>query len=107
QTPDITRQYLQELYQTLIAPLNEALTRRGEAATDSRVSASAPPRLLVVPHGVLHYLPFTALLDPGTDEYLLQQYEVVMLPSASVLQFVTTAGEQETDSTSSSPHLPA
>ncbi len=48
-------------------------------------------RLLIVPDGKLHYLPFGALPDPqitgrtGTQQPLLVAHEIVTLPSASVL----------------------
>jgi CHAT domain-containing protein/Tfp pilus assembly protein PilF len=43
-------------------------------------------RLVVVPDGVLHYLPFGALPDPAApDRPLIARHEVVSLPSASVL----------------------
>ena len=42
--------------------------------------------LLVVPHGVLHYLPFAALHD-GSN-YLLDSHALRYLPSASVLKFL-------------------
>lgn len=41
-------------------------------------------RLLIVPHAELHYLPFAALLEDGVHgRYLVQRYELVMLPSGS------------------------
>ncbi len=40
-------------------------------------------RLIVVPDGALHYLPFAALPRPGSVDPLLARHEVVMLPSAS------------------------
>jgi len=43
-------------------------------------------QLLLVGHGVLHYLPFAALSD-GTG-YLVDRYSLRFLPSASVLQFL-------------------
>jgi CHAT domain-containing protein len=43
-------------------------------------------RLLLVGHGMLHYLPFAALSN-GTD-YLVDRYSIRLLPSASVLQFL-------------------
>jgi CHAT domain-containing protein len=43
-------------------------------------------RLLVVGHGVLHYLPFAALSD-GSG-HLVDRYSLRLLPSASVLQFL-------------------
>ena len=41
--------------------------------------------LLIVPHDVLSYLPFSALLDEATDRYLVEDYTVRMLPSAAAL----------------------
>lgn len=42
--------------------------------------------VLIVGHGALHYLPFTALSDGAG--YLVDQYSLRLLPSASVLQFL-------------------
>ncbi|HWM92511.1 MAG TPA: CHAT domain-containing protein [Thermoanaerobaculia bacterium] len=42
-------------------------------------------RLVVVPDGALHYIPFSALPAPGTTEPLVERHEVVSLPSASSL----------------------
>lgn len=42
-------------------------------------------RLLIVPDGALHYLPFAALPLPGTSEPLVAGHEVVVSPSASAL----------------------
>ena len=41
--------------------------------------------LLMVPHDVLSYLPFAALLDETTDRYLVEDYSVRVLPSAAAL----------------------
>jgi CHAT domain-containing protein/tetratricopeptide (TPR) repeat protein len=42
-------------------------------------------RLLIAPHVELHYLPFAALVQPGTPERLLiERYVVEYVPSASV-----------------------
>ena len=46
-------------------------------------SLAGPRRLYIVPFGELHYLPFH-LLRRG-DRYLIQDHEVVMLPSAGLL----------------------
>lgn len=43
------------------------------------------PRLIVVPHGVLHYVPFAALMD-ASGKYLTEHTAIVMAPSASVWQ---------------------
>ena len=42
--------------------------------------------LTIVPHGALHYLPFNALNSGG--EYLIDRYNIRVLPSASVMQFL-------------------
>jgi CHAT domain-containing protein len=43
--------------------------------------------LIIVPHDVLHYLPFHALVGPD-GRYLIEKYPVYYLSSASLLQFV-------------------
>lgn len=59
-----------ELYARLIAPLD----------------LPAQGKLLVVPHGILHYVPFNALVA-GKD-FLIDRYSIRFLPSASVLAFL-------------------
>jgi CHAT domain-containing protein len=47
----------------------------------------AGKELIIVPHDVLHYLPFHALV--GSDgRYLIEKYPIYYLSSASLLQFV-------------------
>jgi hypothetical protein len=62
---------LQQLYQWLIAPLKPQLNTS---------------QLAIVPHGVLHYLPFAAL-STG-ERYLCNDYTLITLPSASILRFL-------------------
>lgn len=62
----------QSLYQRLVLPLRGSLNKR---------------HLIIVPHGALHYLPFSALYD-GRD-YLIDQYGIRMLPSASVIKYLS------------------
>jgi CHAT domain-containing protein/tetratricopeptide (TPR) repeat protein len=52
-------------------------------------------RLLVVPDGALHYVPFAAVPLPGTGEPLLARHEIAYLPSASVLATLRSHGERE------------
>ena len=59
-----------ELYSKLIAPLAPYIRHR---------------RLLLVPHGVLHYLPFAALQNPKTGRHLIDDFTLTYAPSASVL----------------------
>ena len=41
--------------------------------------------LYLVPHGVLHYLPFGALVNPTSGRVLLEDYELTYLPAAAML----------------------
>jgi CHAT domain-containing protein len=50
-------------------------------------------KLIIVPHGALHYLPFAALSDG--NEYLIDRFSIRMLPSASVLSFLKVRTTQE------------
>lgn len=59
------------LYQHLIQPLLPHITGK---------------ELIIVPHDVLHYLPFHALLSPE-GRYLIEKYPIYYLSSASLLQF--------------------
>ncbi len=54
--------------------------------------------LIIVPHGILHYLPFQALQD-NDGEYLIDKYTISYLPSASTLQYI------ESENTSSVENL--
>ena len=74
------RGLLHQLYELLIAPLDDVLTSYRQ--------------LIIVPHGPLHYLPFHALHDGRS--FLLEQHEVSYLPGASILRYCC-----ETQSTAS------
>ena len=61
-----------------------------------RIVASARPHirgknLLIVAHDVLHYLPFGALRTPE-GRWLIEDYTITTLPSASVLKFLQDKG---------------
>jgi len=60
-----------ELYKLLISPIAAHLDR-------NRV-------LCIVPDGVLHQLPFAALVEPKAGRYLVEEFALVTNPSASVL----------------------
>lgn len=64
----------QRLHQRLIAPLQTQLAGKD---------------LLIVPHGVLHYLPFALLHDGHTP--LVARHRLRTLPSASVLAYLPPA----------------
>lgn len=59
----------------------------GELAQRIEVSG----KLVIVPDGVLHYLPFEALIQNG--RYLLEDHEISYLPSASMLGLWQTSPE--------------
>ena len=59
---------LQRLYSLLIEPL--------------ALDQSKKQRLVIVPYGILHYLPFHLLFDGS--KYLIEKYEVVVLPAAGL-----------------------
>jgi CHAT domain-containing protein len=63
----------EEAYVQLIAPLRE------------HIHGS---RLIVVPHSVLHYVPFAALRDGGSGRYLIDDFTLTYVPSASALRFL-------------------
>jgi CHAT domain-containing protein len=63
----VTQAQLRQLYDEILAPIRAHLTAR---------------HLIVVPHGVLHYLPFYALLDEST--YLIDSFTISCVPSASI-----------------------
>ena len=50
-------------------------------------------KLIIVPHGSLHYLPFAALSDG--EEYLIDRFSIRMLPSAGILIFLQKRMNQE------------
>jgi CHAT domain-containing protein len=70
-----------DLYRMLIAPILPH-TRGNE--------------LIVVPHGVLHYLPFQALYSPKR-RYLIEDYTIAYMSSASLLQFVREKRKLQSD----------
>jgi CHAT domain-containing protein/tetratricopeptide (TPR) repeat protein len=65
-----TDRHLQTLYATLIEPLAGELRTR---------------QLTIVPHGLLHFLPFHAFSDG--QHYISDNFEVAYAPSASVLRY--------------------
>jgi CHAT domain-containing protein/tetratricopeptide (TPR) repeat protein len=75
-----TERQLRLLYELLLAPLGSALH-----AT----------RLIVVPHGLLHYVPFAALHDGAA--HVLRRYTISLLPSASALTTCRTRPERPID----------
>lgn len=73
----------EEAFAALFAPLRDRIRHR---------------RLIVIPHGVLHQIPFAALRDPKSGRYLIEDYTLLFAPSASTLPFLR---EKETPVTGS------
>lgn len=64
--------FLQALYDSLVKPAEQLF--------------EGIKRLVIVPHGILHYLPFHALFDG--EQYLLDSYVISTIPNASLLRFM-------------------
>jgi len=66
-------------------PAEEALSELSNLLLRPVAGLLPGKRLLIVPDGALHYLPFAALPMPGSSEPLVAGHEVVTSPSASAL----------------------
>lgn len=62
-----TKKYLSELYTLLLRPLKDFTKTK---------------KLTIVPHGILHYVPFHALFDG--ENYVIENREVAYVPSAKI-----------------------
>lgn len=60
-------------YAALIAPLRKKIHKN---------------RLMIVPLGELHYVPFAAFLDETKQRYLVEDFPIVYVPSASTIRFL-------------------
>lgn len=69
---------LRQLYNALLAEVAGSLRRA--------------KKLIIIPHGFLHYLPFHALYGPNGP--LLTEYEISYLPSTRFIQYGRTATTQ-------------
>lgn len=63
----VVQAHLRHLYEEVFAPVRAQLSAR---------------HVIIVPHGVLHYLPFHALMDDGG--YLIDSFTISYAPSGSV-----------------------
>jgi CHAT domain-containing protein len=70
-------QHLIEIYRQVFAVLEPQLDCR---------------KLIIIPHGALHYVPFHALLD--RRGYLIDRFEISYAPSATVLRLCRMRGRQ-------------
>lgn len=71
--------YAESLYRKLLAPV---------------IPLIKTPKIILVSHGPLHYLPFAALYDG--KGYLIDRFSIRYLPSASILSFLKTGVRKET-----------
>lgn len=74
-----TERFSRSLYDVLIRPLEAYLP--------------AGRQLVLVPHGVLHYLPFPALRS-AEGSYLIDRHPLALAPSATVLGFCVRKGSR-------------
>jgi hypothetical protein len=75
----LTQRVLTSLYKELIEPLEPLLKESVDRTSDRSVASR---KLVIVPHGLLHRVPFHALFDGGS--YLLERFELSYAPSAKV-----------------------
>lgn len=75
------RRELGELHRLILHPMMGVLDRAH--------------RLIVVPHGPLHAVPFHALWDG--QQHLVEQFQTSSVPSASILAQVRAAGQRQID----------
>jgi CHAT domain-containing protein len=75
-----TQHHLRELHRRLIEPIKEKISGQS---------------LIIVPHHVLHYIPFGALYDG--DKYLVDDYSISRAPSVSVLKICRDKKIQRTE----------
>ena len=78
---------LRALYAVLLGPVQESGALRRTT------------RLVVVPHGVLTYLPFSALIDPHTGKFVAQQYSVLRVPTGASLSALRRRGMRDESAT--------
>lgn len=65
-------------------PISQRLYRQLVGSVEPLLAGYS--KLVIVPHGVLHYVPFAALHDG--NRYLIDRYAFRMLPSASVVKYL-------------------
>lgn len=74
----------ESLYSKLISPIHPFI--------------SAYDRLCIIPDGILNYLPYQALQNPGSGRYLIEDFAVYYTPSLSALKSVRSIGNYGTSS---------
>jgi len=64
-------QIAEDLYRLIMAPIEKDIKTN---------------KLIIVPHGILHKVPFAALTDG--DRYLIDKYAISTLPASSVVEYI-------------------
>jgi len=77
-------EYVEAHFGQLRRAANEVLTKLHTQLFTPLEAMVSGDRLIVIPHGALHYIPFHALHN-GRD-YLIERFEISSVPSASVLK---------------------
>ena len=84
------RQKVQVFRDHIVAPDSDRYKTAGQALFEKLIKPLEgmidTKNLTIVPHGVLHYLPFNALY--GKDGFLIDRYNIRILPSAGVMKFL-------------------
>ncbi len=65
--------------------LEESRRRLAPLLPQTLLQQTTANRLIIIPDGVLHYLPFAALNDPRADQPLVIRFEIAYLPSMATL----------------------
>jgi CHAT domain-containing protein len=90
---------LAELYQLLIEPIESCL------------NTSSANKVILIPHGTLFLIPFATLLNPQTNQYLVEQYSIILAPSLQTLnltqQNFVSAGEAQNVLVVGNPQMPS
>lgn len=90
----------QDVYRQLKQPQQMGISTRleelGAVLLDPVKEHLVADRVIVIPDGALHYIPFGALEIPGEDRFLLEAADIITLPSASVLAAQRSASQTRT-----------
>jgi tetratricopeptide (TPR) repeat protein len=89
----LTRQVLASLYSELVASLEWLLC--APVGRPISEGSNAPRKVVIVPHGPLHQVPFQALFDG--ESYLLERFEISYAPSVKVYSLCQKQASQASD----------
>ncbi len=85
-------EFADEHFEHLNHATNQHLIRLSEAVFAPLEPYIEGDRLIIIPHGALHYVPFHALLD--RRGFLIDRFEISYAPSATVLKLCRDRGNQ-------------